>query len=205
MEKRLVVVLLLAAMLLLAGGAIGTNVERRSRESTVTQIVTISDNQWVRIELKACERSAEASSSYQPIVVITSPPDGTVVHERVVVVEGYAQASTPECKLTYWCWTWEWATGSVTNCSYITPPADYVEFRIVISGLWLGANVITVTFHDACGMIGSDQITIYYEDIYKPVVKITYPPDGSVFHDPLINVEGYADDDYGIGLSLIHI
>ena len=199
MEKRLIVVLFLATMLLLAGGAIGNNVEKRSGEST--QIIRISDDQWVEVKLKACEKPAKATSSYQPIVVITSPPDGAVVHERVVVVEGYAQASTPECKLTYWCWTWECATGSVTNCSYIAPPADYVEFRIVISGLWLGANVITVTFHDACGMIGSDQITIYYEDIYKPVVKITYPPDGSVFRDPLINVEGYADDDYGIGIS----
>ena len=89
MEKRLVVVLLLATMLLLAGGGIGTNVEKRSGEST--QIIRISDDQWVEVKLKACEKPAKLTSGYQPIVVITSPPDGAVVHERVVVVEGYAQ------------------------------------------------------------------------------------------------------------------
>ncbi|RLF38322.1 MAG: hypothetical protein DRN00_04495, partial [Thermoplasmata archaeon] len=83
MEKRLAVILLFATILLLAGGAIGNNVEKRSEKST--QIIRISDDQWVKVELKACEKPAKLTSSYQPIVVITSPPDGAVVHERTVV------------------------------------------------------------------------------------------------------------------------
>ena len=148
------------------------------------------------------------SGTFQPTVVIDSPEDETTLYTRDVTIHGFAYASSPECKLTYWEWTWEWATGSTGNSSYISPPADMVEFWIDIHGLWLGANVITVTFYDACGFQGSDQITIYYEDIFSPTVVITYPEDGSEFDEPYITVQGHATDveeHYGYGIGIVEL
>ena len=148
------------------------------------------------------------SGTFQPTVVIDSPEDETTLYTRDVTIHGFAYASSPECKLTYWEWTWEWATGSTGNSSYISPPADMVEFWIDIHGLWLGANVITVTFYDACGLQGSDQITIYYEDIFSPTVVITYPEDGSEFDEPHITVQGHAADveeHYGYGIGIVEL
>jgi len=80
------------------------------------------------------------SGTFQPTVVIDSPEDETTLYTRDVTIHGFAYASSPECKLTYWEWTWEWATGSTGNSSYISPPADMVEFWIDIHGLWLGGE-----------------------------------------------------------------
>lgn len=209
MSKKM---LIIGFCLLLVSNALGSGLQEQKDErnaNTITQAIKISEEQWIEVKLQTFDKpNAESEPCYQPIiVVITQPEHGSVFHTRDVVVEGYACAS-PGCKLIYWEWTWEWATGSYGNSSYISPPADYVEFRITIHGLWLGANKITVRFYDACKMMGYDQITIYYEDIYPPTVVITYPPDGSIFYDPYITVQGYADDDYSIGiaeLAWIHI
>jgi uncharacterized protein (DUF2141 family) len=153
-------------------------------------------------EIIRSEKEITISGMLQPIVTIDYPPDGTTVYERNITVHGFAKAYNPECKLYYWEWIWEWEGGSVNNSSYFEP-ADAVEFWVHIYGLALGWNKVTVIFGDTCGMYGSDSVTIYYEDIDPPEVVIEYPADGSVFEEPNIVVEGYADDHWGSGIVKI--
>ena len=134
-----------------------------------------------------------SSSLQQPIVVITSPEDGATFNTRDVSVFGYA---TDELGMNYWEWHWYWKGGSKSNSSYFET-AQYVEFRIDIHGLALGWNLIIVRFKNIYGAWGEDSVNITYEDIYPPNVDIVNPPDGSIFTEPGIVVEVYADDGYG--------
>lgn len=139
------------------------------------------------------------SETNQPAVIIDYPTDGEIFYERNITIHGFASASSPECQLNYWEYTWQWESGSITNSSYFDP-VDGVEFWIHIHGLALGANTITVTFGDICEQYGTDSVTVYYEDNDPPEVVITYPPDESEFDDPYISVEGYISDHGGSGV-----
>ena len=136
------------------------------------------------------------SSSLQPVVVITQPPDGAILNDSHLIVLGYASY---EFGLNYWEWKWEWEGGYTGNSSYF-PTAEYVEFKIEIWGLHPGWNKITVTFCSPYGGCGSDSVNVTYvaPDTQPPVVIITYPPDGSTFTEPNIRVVGYATDNVGI-------
>jgi len=140
------------------------------------------------------------SNSFQPSVIIDSPGNGATFYVRNITVHGFAYASSSECRLYYWEDTWTWKGGSITNSSYFEP-VDVVEFWIHIHGLSLGWNNILVTFYDNCGMYGSAQITVYYEDIAAPEVAITYPSDESIFTEQYVEVEGYIDDHWGSGIT----
>jgi len=139
----------------------------------------------------------------QPIVVITQPEDGAVVTDPHLVVLGYA---SDEAGMNYWEWTWEWAGGSYSNSSYFET-ASYVEFRISITGLHEGWNLITVTFRNIYGLDGSDSVNVTYNpsDNEPPEVTIDSPAEGQVFTESDIHVTGTATDNVGVTrISYIH-
>ena len=142
-------------------------------------------------------------SALQPVVVITQPDDGTIVTDPNLVVLGYA---TDESGMDYWEWTWEWAGGSYSNSSYFEE-ASYVEFRVNITGLHDGWNLIMVTFRNIYGLDGSDSVNVTYNpsDNEPPEVAIESPAEGQVFTESAIHVTGTATDNIGVTrISYIH-
>jgi len=133
--------------------------------------------------------------SLQPVVIITSPEDGAILHESNVTVTGYA---SDENGMEYWEWQWKWDGGNYSKY-YSIESTEYYEFSISIEGLHPGWNEITVTFRSTDGIEGSDHVNITYSsDEQEPVVIINAPDDGDEFDVPDIYVNGSIADNIAI-------
>ena len=148
-----------------------------------------------------CRESVEnIVSSLQPVVVITSPPDGATVTDPHLVVLGYA---ADEAGMNYWEWIWEWETGSRGNSSYFDT-ANYVEFRIDIYGLQSGWNKVTVTFKNIYGYPGYDSVTVTYVPPNNPPNTPTQPEgptSGNVGES--LHFESYFSDPDGDSMDVM--
>ena len=136
----------------------------------------------------------------QIAVRITSPPDGTVLHEKNVTVKGEIESYADTVIVI----TIEWLlNGEIINSTQmVIQPQMIINAELRIYGmLKLGANEIMLRVTDEYGSMQWDSITVYYEDITPPRVRIYNPEDGAVITTSQTMLEGMASDSYGSGIK----
>ena len=140
------------------------------------------------------------AKALQIAVRITSPPDGTVLHEKNVTVKGEIESYADTTILI----TIEWLlNGEIINSTQmVIQPNMIINLELRIYGmLKLGANEIVLRAYDEYGSMQLDSITVYYEDITPPRVRIYNPEDGAVITTSQTMLEGMASDSYGSGIK----
>jgi hypothetical protein len=106
------------------------------------------------IEDKDIPDAAESN----PQVVITYPPDGSILTVPYLEVLGYAYDSDG---MDFMEWTYEWNSYYYYENDTLDNGISY-GFRIRVFDLNPGTHTVTVWFYDVYDNVGSDSVTVYY-------------------------------------------
>jgi hypothetical protein len=125
----------------------------------------VKSDETIIFEAITINKSIFNTSIYSdPVVVITEPKDGDIIHIPFLEVTGYA--IDPD-GLDYVQYKWEWASGSYTNDSVLDVGTTY-NFRFPIYNLPEGWHRVTVTFCDTTNNCSSDNVTVIYIENESP-------------------------------------
>jgi hypothetical protein len=129
-----------------------------------------------------------------PICTITDPTAGATYATATSPITTIAGTASDAVGVTSVTWTCD--TGGSGTATGTT------DWSIASITLTVGANVITVSAHDAAGNIGQDTITVTYSetDTADPTIEITSPTDGATWttYNAHISLSGVAADDLGV-------
>jgi len=94
-----------------------------------------------------------------PVVVITSPPEGADLPHNYIVVLGYAQDLDG---LVFFEWTYQSSGGSYYYNSSTLPGYTSLTFQLGVNNIQPGSHTVTVTLYDSLNNSGSDSVTVTY-------------------------------------------
>ncbi|MFW3146871.1 MAG: Ig-like domain-containing protein [Thermoplasmatota archaeon] len=144
-------------------------------------------------EITVTHDPGEPPDTVPPLIEITSPADGSELSEPVITVSGTGSDSSCLCRVEVSLngGNWQMASGRLSWS---------IELELTP-----GYNLIEVRGFDDSGNMGTDSISVTYNDTLPddnthPVVAITEPSDGSTFTQPSITVRGTAEDDRSLYL-----
>jgi hypothetical protein len=121
----------------------------------------ISENTIV--EMNPIEKNDYALNTYtNPVVVITSPENGTNLPTPYLEILGYVFSSDGLN-----CIEWEhyWNNYPIYYGNDTFNISKYIDFRIRIFYLQPGTHKVVVRFYDIYNHSGSDSVTVYYGNL----------------------------------------
>jgi len=121
----------------------------------------ISEN--ILVEVNPTEKNVYALNIYtNPVVVITSPENGTNLPTPYLEILGYAFSSDGLN-----CVEWEhyWNDYPIYHGNEIFNTSMYIGFRIQIFYLQPGTHKVVVRFYDINNHSGSDSVIVYYGNL----------------------------------------